>query len=46
MTVTALPLEPLRHELTPDVKRILMVDFAATQAWAKEVAPFVNRERG
>jgi hypothetical protein len=32
------------HEPKLDVERILMVDFASTQAQAKEVAPSANRE--
>jgi hypothetical protein len=29
---------PLRSEPTPEAERILMVDFASTHAYAKEVA--------
>jgi hypothetical protein len=29
-----------------EVERILMVDFASTQAWVKEVALSASRERG
>jgi hypothetical protein len=42
----ALPLEPLWCEPAPEVERILVVDFTATQAQAKEVAPSANREGG
>jgi hypothetical protein len=44
MTVTALPLEPLRPEPAPEVERILMVDFTTTYAWAKGAAPSANFE--
>jgi hypothetical protein len=40
----ALSLEPPWHEPAPKVERILRVDFAATQAQAKEAAPSANSE--
>jgi hypothetical protein len=43
---TSLPLEPLWCEHTPEVERILMVDFADTQARAKGAAPSANHEEG
>jgi hypothetical protein len=35
-----------RHEPALEAERILMVDFASTQARAKEVAPSTSREGG
>jgi hypothetical protein len=35
-----------RHEPAIEAERILIVDFASTQAWAKEVAPPVGRDGG
>jgi hypothetical protein len=37
---------PLRHEPTLETERILMMNFASTQARAKEVAPPTSREEG
>jgi hypothetical protein len=36
--------ESPQHEPALEAKRILMVDFTSTQAWAKGVAPSANRE--
>jgi hypothetical protein len=46
MTAAALLLEPLRCDPTPELERILKVDFATTQARAKGVAPSSNYEGG
>jgi hypothetical protein len=35
-----------QHESTLEAERILMMDFASTQAWAKEVAPPASHEGG
>jgi hypothetical protein len=42
----ALPLEPQWREPALKVKRILMINFVATQARAKGAAPYTNREGG
>jgi hypothetical protein len=42
----ALPLKPPWREPAPEAKRILLVDFTATQARAKEAAPSANHEGG
>jgi hypothetical protein len=44
--VVDLLLELPRREPTPEVERILMVDFATTQARAKGVARSASREEG
>jgi hypothetical protein len=41
-----LPNELPRHEPSLGVERILMIDFACTQAQAKGVAPTASREEG
>jgi hypothetical protein len=46
MMAVALLLEPSRREPAPEVERILIVYFAATQARAKGAAPSANREGG
>jgi hypothetical protein len=46
MTALAPLLELPWHERTIEAERILMVDFAATQARAKGVAPSANRDGG
>jgi hypothetical protein len=40
------PHAPPRHELTLEAERIMMMDFASTQARGKEVAPPASREGG
>jgi hypothetical protein len=46
MMAATLPLESLRHEPTLEKERILMVDFTATQSWAKAAAPSANHGGG
>jgi hypothetical protein len=43
---TIQPHVPPRHEPTLEVERMLMVDFASTQAQAKEVGPPASRDGG
>jgi hypothetical protein len=42
----AQPHQSMWHESTPEVERILMVDFVSTQARAKGDAPCTNCEGG
>jgi hypothetical protein len=46
MTAADLLLELPWHERTTEVERILMVDFATTQARAKGAAPSANYDGG
>jgi hypothetical protein len=43
-TATTQPHEPLWHEPVLEAERIIMVDFTATQAWAKVAAPSDNHK--
>jgi hypothetical protein len=45
-TITARPREPPRHEPSPRVERILMMDFASTPTHTKGVNPTANHEEG